>query len=303
LASNPAKRSGTLARDEGIVRVHIAPTFGSRPIGAVTTREVQAAVSSWIVKSKPSTVRRQYGVLRAVFAFAVERDYIARTPCRSVRLPEVHHPVRPVIDGADLARLAGALGQDFAPMAYLGAALGLRWGEVAGLRVGRLDLLRETVSIEEQITRGERGRHVIGAPKSRAGRRTLTMPRALVAILAEHLARRGLTGADGDALLFVGSEGGPLRYERWRRRIWLRAIKSAELDGLTFHDLRRANATALVADGVDLKTAQARLGHSDPRLTLGTYAQATSEGDRAAADSLNRRFFAPAEGTRATNAP
>jgi integrase len=125
----------------------------------------------------------------------------------------------------------------------------------------------------------------------------------LAAILSEHLARRGLTGADGDALLFVGSEGGPLRYERWRRRVWLPAIQAAGLVGLTFHDLRRANATALVADGVDLKTAQARLGHSDPRLTLGIYAQATSAGDRAAADSLDRRFFAPVEGTRAIDAP
>jgi len=43
--------------------------------------------------------------------------------------------------------------------------------------------------------------------------------------------------------------------------------------GVTFHDLRRANATALVHAGVDMKTAQARLGHSDPRLTLGVYAQ------------------------------
>ena len=57
-----------------------------------------------------------------------------------------------------------------------------------------------------------------------------------------------------------------------------------------FHDLRRANATALVHAGVDLKTAQARLGHSDPRLTLGVYAQATSGADRAAAEALGNRF-------------
>jgi hypothetical protein len=53
----------------------------------------------------------------------------------------------------------------------------------------------------------------------------------------------------------------------------------------------RANATALVAEGVDLKTAQARLGHSNPRLTLGLYAQATEAADRAAADRLGVWFL------------
>jgi integrase len=71
--------------------------------------------------------------------------------------------------------------------------------------------------------------------------------------------------------------------------IYRRAITG--LEGLTFHDLRRANATALVLDGIDLKTAQTRLGHSDPRLTPAVYAQATSEADRAAADALGRRFL------------
>jgi integrase len=62
-----------------------------------------------------------------------------------------------------------------------------------------------------------------------------------------------------------------------------------------FHDLRRAAATALLLEGVDLKTAQVRLGHSDPRLTIAVYAQATNEGDRNAAAKLGARFFPPRE--------
>jgi hypothetical protein len=45
-----------------------------------------------------------------------------------------------------------------------------------------------------------------------------------------------------------------------------------------------------VLEGVDVKTAQTRLGHSDPRLTLGTYAQASSEADRDAAERVGARF-------------
>lgn len=44
-------------------------------------------------------------------------------------------------------------------------------------------------------------------------------------------------------------------------------------------------------DNVDVKTAQTRLGHSDPRLTLAIYAQATPEGDQEATDKLGARFM------------
>jgi hypothetical protein len=65
------------------------------------------------------------------------------------------------------------------------------------------------------------------------------------------------------------------------------------LEGIVFHDLRRANTTVMVNGRVDLKTAQTRLGHSDPRLTIAIYAQATSEADRAAADMVATTLMTP----------
>jgi integrase len=176
-------------------------------------------------------------------------------------------------------------------MAYLGAVLGLRWGEVAGLRVGRLDFLRATVCVAEQVTQGRGGMTTVGAPKSAAGRRTLAAPSELMEQLAAHLRRRGVTGADPTAFVFVSAAGGPLDYAHWRQRVWLPATGAAGLSGLTFHDLRRANATGLVAEGVDVKTAQTRLGHADPRLTLAIYAHASGEADRAAAARIGARFL------------
>jgi integrase len=291
LASNPSKRPSARARDETILRVHIEPALGRRPIGSVTRSDVRKLIAVWSAGLAPRTVRRMFGVLRAVFAFAVDDEVVVRSPCRGVKLPAVGELRRPPVDADAVTALAAALGVDYAPMAYLGAALGLRWGECAGLRVGRLDFMRGTLTVAEQLTRGERGRAVAGEPKSDAGRRTLTVPAPLMEMLSEHLARRGLTGADVDAFVFAMPGGGPLDYSRWRRRVWLPATREVGLEGLTFHDLRRANATAMVLDGVDLRTAQSRLGHSDPRLTLGVYAAATSEGDQAAADRLGARFL------------
>jgi integrase len=310
LASNPKKRSTTRARDETIVRVQLTPVLGKRPVGAVTRADVRALVDAWRERYAPRTVRRMFGVVRAVFAFAVDEDYIVRSPCRGVKLPEVPTLRRPGLDADDVAALADALGPDYAAVPYLGALLGMRRGEVAGLRVGRVDFIRGTLTVAEQLTRGEHGQAVSGEPKSEAGRRTVTVPAELLTMLSDHLARRGLTGADPDAYVFVMAGGGPLDYSRWRRRVWNPAAAAAGLgklvkdddtgrvsyEGLTFHDLRRANATAMVLDGVDVRTAQARLGHSDPRLTLGVYAQATSEGDRAAAKRLGARFLGDSRG-------
>jgi integrase len=105
------------------------------------------------------------------------------------------------------------------------------------------------------------------------------------------MAACGLTGAEPDQLVFEAPEGGVLRYDNWRRRVWQPAAKSAGCPVAGFHDLRRANATALVTGGVDLKTAQTRLGHRDPRLTIATYAQAVADADRRAADVLGEAFL------------
>ena len=146
----------------------------------------------------------------------------------------------------------------------------------------------------------------LGEPKSTAGRRTLAMPGPLADVLAAHAAALGLTAADPEALLFPAPDGGLLRYSNWLRRSWWLAMVAAGLgtlerndtgrwhyDGPGFHDLRRTSATALVVDGVDVKTAQYRLGHSSPVLTLSLYAQAVTAAERDAADRIGVRLMSP----------
>ena len=248
-----------------------------------------------VTRAGPRTVSRQFDVLRAIFNYAVDSDVLGRSPCRGIRLPKPSVARRRVLTPTQLTDLAHALDEAYAPMVYVGAMLGLRWGECAGLRVGDLDLLTRTVTVIGQRTRGRGGRMIEGAPKSQAGRRTLSMPQPLVDMLAAHLRVRRLTAADADQYVFVGSRGRPLQYSAFRQRVWIPACRAIELPDLGFHDLRRTNAPAMVRMGVDVKTAQARLGHSDPRLTLGIYAQATTDGDRAAADRLADLLLDPSE--------
>ena len=303
LASDPAKSPSALARDRSIVRAHLLEPLAHRRVASITRRDVQALVTVWSAESKPRTVRRQYDTLRAILNAAVEADLVARTPCRGIRLPEWHPSARPVLDAGQLARLAAAVGPELGLTVYLGGVLGLRWGETAGLRIGAIDPARCTVTVNEQRTRGLGGVMVTRRPKTNAGRRTVTAPDWLMELVVAHLARRPPDQAGPNALLFLTTEGEGLDYSHWRHRVWIPATKAAGLFGLQFHDLRRTAATALVQEHVDMKTAQVRLGHADPRTTLGLYAQATSKADQSAAYRLGERFRPPADDLAAAARP
>jgi integrase len=284
LASNPRKRPRSVERDRMTFDLHVLPTLGARAVGTVTKADVQALVDAWQVA--PGTVHRMYATVRALFNYAVAADMIGRSPCRDIRLPQRALAERPVLEAEQLERLADELGPDHAVMMWIGVVLGLRWSEAAGLRIRDLDLLAGIVSVRVQLGRDG----VLVEPKSAASQRRLAAPVWLIDDLAAQLARAGVTGADREALVFTTPRGLPLQYHHWRTRVWVPATQRAGLPGLRFHDLRSMAATALVASGVDVKTAQTRLGHSTPALTLQTYARATQAGDRAAADAVGNFF-------------
>jgi len=302
LQSNPGKRANTIGRDRSALNAHILPAIGAHQLRSVHQADVQRLVNGWAEHLAPSTVGRTYGTLRAAFGYAVSADLIGRSPCRDIRLPATVRRKRPVLGPEEVAAMAEALDERCRAMVWVAALLGLRWGEVAGLRVGSLDLLGRTLVVSEIVTRDAHGRSVIGPPKSEAGLRTLSMPEALVEMLAEQLARSGLTAADRHAYVFPAPGGTPWSYANFRLRMWLPAMSAAGHTGVGFHDLRRTAATAMVVGNVDLKTAGNRLGHSDPRLTLAIYAQATTEADRGAAETVGRQFSAAMEGS-ARNGP
>ena len=299
LTSDPSKRPSSLGRDRTIVETRLIPAFGSKSVKAIRHDDVQALVNLWTKDDlAPSTVGRQFTTLQAVMSAAVRSGKIGRSPCVGVRLPSTSPRQSLILAPEMVDQLAEKIGEAWGPMVYLGAVLGLRWGEVAGLRVGDIDLDSGLLAVSHQRTRGEHGEMVEGAPKSRAGVRTLALPAGLVPMLRDHLAARGLTEDDSGAYVFAGRRGAPLHYSNWRRRVWVPACEALGLAGFGFHDLRHVAGTALVASGVDVKTAGTRLGHSSPTLTLRLYAQATTEADRRAADAIGAHFF-PVRKTRA----
>ena len=253
-------------------------------------------VNGWSESAAPRTVARRYGTLRAVFGFAVNNDWLARSPVRGIKLPRVTSTRSYALSDEDVAAIAEATTPAYRAMVWLGALTGCRWSEAAGLRVGGLDLLARTMEIRQVLVKDEHARPLVSAPKSDASGRVVALPEILVQMLAAQLTRAGLTGADSDSYVFTAPDGGLLRQDNWRRRTWIPALEAAGLGKAMprpgFHDLRRAAATALVGAGVDPKTAQTRLGHADVRTTLQLYAKALEQRDRDAGEVLAAKFMA-----------
>jgi integrase len=191
LDANPSKRPTTFATDEVMVRVHLLPSIGDRRIGSISPPDVQELVNEWSQRAAPRTVRRRYGVLKAVMSYAVEADWLARSPCRRVKLPPLSDKKRQLLEPNEVAALAASTTEEYRPIVWVGALLGLRWSEVAALRVRSIDILGRRVTVSEAVTRDRQGRPVFGPPKSAAGARTLAIPDALADILSEHMAARG----------------------------------------------------------------------------------------------------------------
>jgi integrase len=292
LDNDVAKTPGSRATDAGILRSAILPVLGHRPLGGLTPVEIQNLVVGWARLLKPRTVRRRYAVISAMFSAAVNADLIARSPCRGIRLP----PMRParvrILTPDELGALLDELPQRYRLLVHLAAILGLRFSECAGLRVGCVDFDAHLIRIEESLGEAN-GRIFSKTPKTAAGRRVLPMPRDLEIALWDHL-RRGRTTGHSDSFVFQGPKGAPLRRNNFRTRVWVPACRRAHVEGLGFHDLRRTTATALIAAGTSVRDVQDLLGHTDPRMTLAIYAQATAEGKRGAIEKLSAAFNRPA---------
>ncbi len=83
----PRKRRTTLARDTSVLRTWLYPTLGTWPVNRVTPLDVRRVVAAMAEDLAPATVRTDYGVIRALFAAAVDADLIGRSPCRGIELP------------------------------------------------------------------------------------------------------------------------------------------------------------------------------------------------------------------------
>jgi integrase len=286
-ASRADRRESTRARDETVMRRHVLPRFGDLPLAGIEPGDVARWVAEMAAgEYSPAYVRKAYQLLSGVLTRAVASRYIAATPCVGIDLPRLEHFEMRFLDASEVHDLAETIAPRYRALVLAAAYTGLRFGELAGLRVDRLDLLHRTIRVEETLN-DVRGRIVVGPPKSNAARRTVTLPAFLAEVLEDHL-RRFPPGESGR--VFTAPEGGPLRRNLFRRRAWLPAVRRSVGEPCRFHDLRHTHAALLIAEKVHPKVIQGRLGHESIRTTLDTYGHRFPGLDEAAAGALDSAY-------------
>jgi len=167
----------------------------------------------------------------------------------------------------------------------------LRLGELLALRWKRVDLDRGVMEVREALEETQAVR--FKAPKSKAGRRDITLPNIVIEALRGHRAavleqrlQLGQGKLPPDALLFANLEGGPLRPTVVSAN-WGRLAASIGMPEITLHALRHTHASQAIAAGVDIVTVSRRLGHAKPDVTLRTYAHMFKTDDSKVAAVIN----------------
>ncbi len=185
-------------------------------------------------------------------------------------------------------RLADVMPRRYRFLVLLAAFSGLRWGELAGLRVRDIDRKKMCVRVWRKVAQMKDGELVVGPTKSAAGVRTVALPQFLDEDLAEHLPEFAEAGPDG--LLFTGKHGGVLRRGNFHRETdWVRTVVKAGLPaGFHFHDLRHTGNQMAAEAGATTRELMQRMGQSTVRAAM-IYQHATSVRDRQIADELNAR--------------
>ena len=170
----------------------------------------------------------------------------------------------------------------------------LRWGEATALRRGDLDLSAGTVRVRAAFVERSTGEILLGPPKSKAGRRVVGIPQAIIPVLREHLSI--FVKDEPGALVFPGAKGGPLRRGNFNRMsAWPHAVRSIGAEGLHFHDLRHTGNHFAASSGAGLRDLMARMGHDSERAAL-IYQHEARGADQAITSAIDAHVQAEQHG-------
>ena len=279
-------RPTTQAHVETMLRLHVYPTFGDRPLSSVLPSEIQGWVSRLSQKLEPATVGVAHSILAGVFKAAVRNRKIPASPCEASRLPKIERKRVDPLSTEQVHDLVDAMPQRYRALVVLGAGTGLRQGECFGLTVDRVNFFRREVTVDRQLLAMPGSPPTLAPPKTESSNRVIPLPQLAVHALVQHLATFP-PGPDG--FIFTNEHGQPIRRTNFST-VWRPMMRRVGApDGTTFHDLRHYYASLLIRHGESVKVVQARLGHASATETLDTYSHLWPDSEdqtRAAVDGV-----------------
>lgn len=280
----PTVRPRTYESYELHVRRHVNPEIGNIRLSALRAEHVRSLLKRKLDSGlSPHTVIHMRTVLNTALRQAIGDRLLSWNPVSSVKRPKVRrHVYRWFTPEQARAFLAAAENTRLGAVFAVGLSLGLRRGEVLGLRWCDIDLEALTLRVQQTIQRvrakvaGTAG-FLVAEPKTELSRRTLVLPAMLGPVLRRHRARQaqerlaaGTDWHDTGGLVFTTPRGRPIE-PRDVQTEFKGTLAAAQLPDMRLHDLRHAAATFLIAQGLPLRIVMEVLGHSTIALTANTY--------------------------------
>ena len=293
-SARPRIRPRTYDRFSELIRLHLNPALGAVRLEKLSPAHVQGFMTH---KRKEEfaaqTIVSMRNVLRAALNQALRWGIVGRNVATLVDAPRIERPSLRILTEDETRRLLEtARGKRFEGVYTLGLALGLRRGELLGLKWEDVDLDHAQIRIVRSLQRIGK-ELLLTETKTAKSRRTLPLPQNAVRALRTHR-KRQLEGrlATGPAwretdLVFTNSTGGPVEPVTLHRD-FKRVLRDTGLPAIRFHNLRHTAASLMLARGVPLKIIQEILGHSSIAVTSGFYAHLTEQLKRDAAEVMDR---------------
>ena len=251
---------------DSLLRTQILPHLGSEPISALTPSRIQVWIGELEASGlSHSRIRQARQVLGSMCRLAVHEGLITRDPTGATRLPRQSRRRMIIITPGQLERLVSVMDEPNDLITLTLGYTGVRWGEMAAIRVRDLRADAGTIHISQSLAEIGGDLHFDTTKTHRD--RIVGVP----AFLVDRLRIRA-KGLPTDGLLFTTKTGRPLRHSNWHSQVWKPAIEaSGSPSALRPHDLRHFCASVLINSGASPVLVARQLGHSSPRVTLDVY--------------------------------
>lgn len=275
---------------------HIRPTLGDIPLKELTRPRVQAAVNQWDHTDdlSPATISVIYGYVAAIMRSAMHDKLIADTPCVKINLPA--RPTKRIVPltVAQVWQIADRIDPPLRFLVILGAASGMRSGELRGLTTDRILwpdtptplLPTATIRVDRQLATTD---PAWAQTKTDRSDRDVVIDPHTAAAYREHV---GKYPPHPSGLIFPGTKSAGLA-RNVISEAWADATKDMGLPPRSgLHSLRHHHASLLIAAGLSVTAVADRLGHQDPRMTLQVYSHLWATDEARAVNAIASQLWA-----------
>ncbi len=287
----------------GMIENYLKPQLGEIRLQKLTARDIQQYYT-WLMGEKelsPNTVIKHHNLLTNTLNAAERQEYITKNPMRAVSPPKKRQREAKFYTPEQLGiLLAKAVGTRLELPVFICAYLGLRRGELCGLRWSDVDLGHQTITIEN--TRTQAGKKEIEkGTKTASSTRTLSLPETLCDMLKaakEHqqACRAEYKNAyDDNDYVIVMEDGKPFR-PNYLSELFGKFLADNDLPKIVLHELRHTFASLSNQAGIPAYNIGKALGHSTPATTQKIYTHLLDqthtqavEGVAAIADEARRK--------------